>query len=48
MMGVDIIKVSTRLGHSNPSITVEQYAHMIPNQDDEMADSFHNAVQKSR
>jgi integrase len=46
--GVDIIKVQTRLGHSKPSITLEHYAHMMPNQDDEVADIFHNALQKSR
>ncbi|WP_370014643.1 tyrosine-type recombinase/integrase [Peribacillus sp. B2I2] len=46
--GVDIVKVQTRLGHSKPSITLEHYAHMMPNQDDEVADIFHNALQKSR
>ncbi|MGG0412581.1 tyrosine-type recombinase/integrase [Peribacillus simplex] len=42
--GVDIVKVQTRLGHSKPSITLEHYAHMMPNQDDEVADIFHNAL----
>ncbi|MCY9139915.1 hypothetical protein MOF30_15755 [Peribacillus frigoritolerans] len=46
--GVDIVKVQTRLGHSKPSITLEHYAHMMPNQDDEVADIFHNALQNSR
>ncbi|WHX68241.1 site-specific integrase [Peribacillus frigoritolerans] len=46
--GVDIVKVAARLGHSDPTITLKNYAHLIPNQDDEVADIFHNALQKSR
>ncbi|MDO7486490.1 tyrosine-type recombinase/integrase [Peribacillus frigoritolerans] len=46
--GVDIVKVAARLGHSDPTITLKNYAHMIPNQDDEVADIFHNALHKSR
>jgi len=30
------------------TFTLEHYAHMMPNQDDEVADIFHNALQKSR
>lgn len=44
--GVDIVKVSTRLGHANPKITLETYAHIMPNDDNEVADIFHNAVNK--
>ncbi|MDQ7860299.1 tyrosine-type recombinase/integrase [Peribacillus frigoritolerans] len=44
--GVDIVKVAARLGHSDPTITLKNYAHMMPNQDDEVADIFHNALQK--
>lgn len=43
--GGDIVKVSARLGHSSPTITLANYAHLMPNQDDEVADIFHNAVQ---
>ncbi|MED4533588.1 site-specific integrase [Metabacillus fastidiosus] len=46
--GVDIVKVSARLGHTNPKTTLETYAHIIPNEDNEVADIFHNAIQKSR
>ena len=46
--GVDIVKVAARLGHSDPTITLKNYAHLIPNQDDEVADIFHKALQKSR
>ncbi|MFD1929601.1 tyrosine-type recombinase/integrase [Sporosarcina siberiensis] len=29
--GVDIVKISDRLGHANPRITLEFYAHLFPN-----------------
>ncbi|MBK3497073.1 tyrosine-type recombinase/integrase [Viridibacillus sp. YIM B01967] len=45
--GVDIVKVAHRLGHSNPKITLETYAHLIPNQDNEVADIFHYALNRS-
>ena len=31
--GVDIKTVQTRLGHSNPTITLSRYAHAIPEND---------------
>ncbi|MEH7307947.1 site-specific integrase [Neobacillus drentensis] len=43
--GVDIVKISARLGHSNPRITLETYAHLVPNVDNEVADIFQKAVQ---
>lgn len=43
--GVDIVKISNRLGHSNPKITFEYYAHLLPNSDNDVADIFHNAIQ---
>lgn len=45
--GVDLVKVSARLGHANAKITMEIYAHLIPNQDDDVADIFHNAMNQS-
>lgn len=45
--GVDIVKVSHRLGHSNPKITLETYAHLVPNQDNDVADIFHSAINRS-
>ncbi|BDH61832.1 hypothetical protein MTP04_19620 [Lysinibacillus sp. PLM2] len=45
--GVDIVKISKRLGHANPRITLEVYAHLLPNSDNEIADIFHHAIQKS-
>ncbi|MGB5945310.1 tyrosine-type recombinase/integrase [Paenisporosarcina sp.] len=43
--GVDIVKISNRLGHSNPKITYEFYAHLLPNLDNDVADILHNAIQ---
>lgn len=43
--GVDVVRISDRLGHSNPKITLEYYAHLLPNANDEVAEIFHNALQ---
>ena len=43
--GVDIVKISKRLGHANPKITLEFYGHLLPNADNDIADIFHNAIQ---
>jgi integrase len=44
--GVDLVKVSARLGHANPKITLETYAHLLPYDYHEIADIFHNAVKQ--
>lgn len=46
--GIDLVKVSNRLGHSNAKITLEYYAHLLPNDDNEVADIFQNAIEESR
>jgi hypothetical protein len=38
--------VAARLGHANPKITLEVYSHLIPNQDNEVADIFQEAIEK--
>ncbi len=43
--GVDIVKISKRLGHANPKITLEFYAHLLPNTDCDIADTFHQTIQ---
>ncbi|MER1987374.1 MAG: tyrosine-type recombinase/integrase [Solibacillus sp.] len=43
--GVDIVKISRRLGHANPKITLEFYAHLLPNADNDIAYIFHKAIQ---
>lgn len=45
--GVDSVKISKRLGHANPKITLEFYAHLLPNADNDIADIFHNAIQSN-
>ncbi len=44
--GVDVVKVSKRLGHANAKITLETYAHLIPNEDNDLADIFEKALEK--
>jgi hypothetical protein len=35
--GIPVIVVSSRLGHSKPSITLDAYKHLIPNKQEEVA-----------
>ncbi|WP_409294702.1 tyrosine-type recombinase/integrase [Peribacillus sp. SCS-26] len=42
--GVVIVIVSARLDHSNPKIILETYAHLIPNEDNAVADA---AIEKN-
>jgi integrase len=42
--GVDVVKIAARLGHVNPKITLEFYAHLLPNSHSDVADIFHNAI----
>ena len=44
---VDIVKVSKRLGHANTKITLEVYAHLIPNEDDDTAGIFEKTLEKN-
>ena len=43
--GIDIVKISKRLGHANPKITLEFYAHLLPNTDNDIADTFQQTIQ---
>lgn len=45
--GVDVVKVSKRLGHANAKITLETYAHLVPNEDNDLADIFEKALEKN-
>jgi integrase len=38
--GVDVVKVSKRLGHSRPSTTVDIYAHLIDVDESEIIDTL--------
>lgn len=44
---VDVVKVSKRLGHANAKITLETYAHLVPNEDNDLADIFEKALEKN-
>ena len=46
--GVDIVNISARLGHANPKITLEFYAHLLPDSTSEVAEVFHSALEKQR
>ena len=43
--GVDVVKVAKRLGHANAKITLETYAHLMPNKNNDLADIFQNALE---
>ncbi len=42
--GVPVLVVSRRLGHSKPSITLDIYAHLIPNKQAEMVEMLDNLI----
>ena len=44
---MDIVRISKRLGHTNPKIMLEFYAHLLPNADNDIADTLHNAIQSN-
>ena len=44
--GVDVVKVSKRLGHANAKITLETYAHLVPNEDNDLAEIFEKELEK--
>ncbi|WP_347789923.1 site-specific integrase [Solibacillus sp. CAU 1738] len=44
--GVDVVKVSKRLGHANAKITLDTNAHLVPNEDNDLAEVFEKALKK--
>jgi integrase len=42
--GLDVVLISKRLGHSNPSITLRVYAHQFAKRDDKAADAINAAL----
>jgi integrase len=42
--GVEIVKVSERLVHVNPKITLKIHVHLVPNNHIDVADIFENAL----
>jgi integrase len=46
--GLDVVTISKRLGHSNPTITLSTYAHMFSNDDSKAARAINEAIAKIR
>ena len=44
--GVDIVTTSNRLGHANPSITLNIYSHALPSKDYEAAELMGRLMSK--
>ncbi len=42
--GVEILAVSQRLGHANPSITLDVYGHLLPSLQSEAAEIMDKLV----
>jgi integrase len=42
--GIDVVKISRRLGHASPAITLKIYAHLFHARDDKSADAINAAV----
>ena len=45
--GVDILTISRRLGHANPTITLSVYGHLFSNTDDRAAQVIEAAFGKA-
>jgi integrase len=42
--GIDVVKISKRLGHSDPTVTLSTYAHLFKKLEDKSADAINAAV----
>jgi integrase len=42
--GIDVVKISRRLGHSSPTVTLKIYAHLFRNRDDKSSAAINDAV----
>jgi len=42
--GIDVVRISRRLGHSKPDITLRIYAHLFRKRDDKSAEAINDAV----
>lgn len=42
--GLDVVKVSKRLGHSSPAVTLRVYAHLFDRTDTAAADAIEGAL----
>ncbi|HZZ23188.1 MAG TPA: site-specific integrase [Roseiarcus sp.] len=44
--GIDVVKISKRLGHASPTITLDVYAHLFDKHGDKSAEAINDAVAK--
>jgi integrase len=44
--GIDVVKISKRLGHASPTITLDVYAHLFDKHEDRSAKAINDAVAK--
>lgn len=44
--GLDIVAISTRLGHASPALTLNVYSHLFVNNDEKAATAIENALAK--
>jgi integrase len=42
--GIDVVKISKRLGHANPTITLSVYSHLFDRREDKSAQAINDAV----
>jgi integrase len=42
--GIDVVKISRRLGHASPAITLKVYAHLFRRRDDKSSKAINDAV----
>jgi integrase len=42
--GIDAVKISKRLGHASPTVTLDVYAHMFSQREDKSAEPINEAV----
>jgi integrase len=42
--GIDVVKISRRLGHASPTVTLTIYAHLFRKRDDKSTDAINAAV----
>lgn len=43
---VYILRIAQQLGHTSPKTTLEFFSHLLPNANNDIADIFHNSMQK--
>jgi len=46
--GLDVVTVSRRIGHSNPTVTISAYAHPFGNTDEKAAEAVEAALAGAR